>query len=242
MKKGLILILCVFFLGITSAKAVQCEYKEQSELNNEAAQIKASYEVKEGTVDPNNIIIPTNDETILTSDLDLRYNYLSINILNITERNYVEITSEQGFKKTVNYDNVSNGLYSFDWEDLSEVTNLTITVYSSSKTGCPNERIRVFYLKLPKSNEYASSSLCDGNEEFYLCKSLITEEEPDFETFEKKLNSFKAGKINNDGEEISLRTKGLTNTQMILISAGVAVLVVGVVSVITLKKKRRVKR
>jgi hypothetical protein len=241
-KKGLILILCVFFLGLTSVKAAKCENKEQADLNNVAAQVKASYEVKEGTVNLDDIIIPDNEATELPSDIKPTYTYLSVSLLNITEKTYVTITSEAGFSKTITYASTSSGLYSFEWTDLSKVNNLTITVYSSDKTGCPNEKIRVFYLKLPKSNEYASSPLCSGNEGFYLCKPLITTEEPDYNTFETKLKSYMDGKINKEGEDVTAKAKGLTNTQIILISVGVAVLVVGVVSVIALKKKRRIKR
>ena len=244
MKKGMILVLSVFFFFISSVCAASsCSYQEQSSINSIASQVKASYELKEGILDPSKYLVPavvagTEEESTYVA----KYRYLQISILNITEETYVKVKSEDGYSKTIEYSDTYQGIYSLDWDDLTKITPLTIEVYSSNKTGCPNEKYRVLYLTLPKANEYASSSECVDNENFYLCKELITFQEPDFNTFEKKIAAYKEGKISNIGEELVGKTKGLTNAQILIISISASVLVVGVVIVITLKKKRRIKK
>ncbi len=240
MKKGMILILSVFFLGMFSAKAASsCSYQEQASLNNIASQIKASYEVKEGVLDQNTYGLPDvliDDE----ENYQATYHYFEVSILNITEETYVIISNDiDNTKYTVGYSDTTDGIFHFDWKNLSNVTSIMIEVYSSDKTACANEKYRVFYLKLPKSNAYYNSPLCEGNESFYLCKEFIASNEPDFKTFETKINDYKAGRISDAGEEKAVSSNSIIKDHIVEIIVG-GIVIVGVIFVITLNKKRSV--
>ena len=243
MKKGIALVLSLLFLSITTVKAASsCTYQEQAELNGVASQIKATYEVKTGKLDSEDYALPDifdEDEVI---DYSAEYKYLQVSIVNITEDFYVVIKNDQSdIEQKVYYSNTNNGVYSYDWNNLNNVAKLTIEVYSSSKTNCANEKYRVLYLTLPKANKYASLPMCNDIEGFYLCKEFVEFEEPDFNTFEKRVNAYKEGKITNTGEETILSNPFISfvNNNKVLIACVSSLVIVGVVTVIALKKKRR---
>lgn len=245
MKKGILLLICSLFLTTHSVKAASsCSYKELAELNNLATQTKVSYEIKVGTYDENEFAIPdiligTDEENSFVAE----YKYLVINVLNITEQTYAVLRSDtNSLSYTINYDDTTNGIYKIDWKELSKVTKITVDVYSSTKTGCPNEKLYTTYLTLPRLNTYAALEACDGSEQFYLCQDFVTYENIDYDAFVTKLNDYKSGKVNNDGEQLNnsqnMVLNFLVENKVTIIVIG-CILIVGVVTVITLKSKRR---
>ena len=245
MKKGIILILSVFFIGMFSVNAASsCSYKELAELNNIAAQVKTNYEIKVGTLNSDSYGIP--DVLIGTPEAEsyvAEYKYFMINVLYITEQTYVIISHEdESMKLRANFEDTTNGIYKMEWKNLSSINKLTFEIYSSDKTGCPDEKLYTTYLSLPRANEYSALEACKNNNDFYLCQEFVTFEKIDYETFEKKLNDFKAGKINEEGQSVNKNDNKLfkfVRNHKTAVVATSCVLIVGVVTVITLKKKRR---
>jgi len=145
------------------------------------------------------------------------------------------------------YKDGENGTVSFDWNNLWEITNFTITVYSSDKTDCPNTKLYTTYLTTPQYNDFSTYEACDGLEEFYLCYQYLTVPQVDFNTFVELTNKYRNGKIDKNGEEIKKEEeeKGFVafvkkHKVMIGVTTMVIVVAGGIVTVIIVRKQRRV--
>jgi len=180
--------------------------------------------------------------------LKRKYFYYKIYISNLTEDLYVVVTNNQDdTKKTLYYKDGENGTVSFDWNNLWEITNFTITVYSSDKTDCPNTKLYTTYLTTPQYNDFSTYEACDGLEEFYLCYQYLTVPQVDFNTFVELTNKYRNGKIDKNGEEIKKEEeeKGFVafvkkHKVMIGVTTMVIVVAGGIVTVIIVRKQRRV--
>lgn len=242
-KRILLLLVVAVFFGINPVNAAsKCDYNEQVELNNAAANIKATYEEAKGKVDPSLIIGAAggNDEAI--------YYYLKVQIYNLTEDVYLRITNDVNNEvKYLHYKDSQSGVIEFDWKDLDKVVNFTITVYSSTNTNCPNEEYRKINLTLPRYNKYSDRVNCINNESFYLCQKYITStEEIDEATFDEKLTAF----INKTTEEENIRNEAnktwnekvsdfIKENKVTIIVISTIIVIGGVVTTVIVIKKRR---
>ena len=200
MKKNICYILVVLFLFLTkiNVKAVSlCTYEDQAKLNNISANVKVSYEEATGTLDPNKYITP---EIYIGTDKEnapITYNYFKINIINITKDLYVKISNNLNSNvNTINYSDTTDGLYSYDWKDLSKVAELTIDVYSSKETNCPNELYYKSYFTVPRVNEHSFDDVCSENADYYLCQKYVTYDPIDYDSFYEKMDTYVEEKLN----------------------------------------------
>ena len=248
MKKFGKLFLAVFvalFSSITIVNAAsKCDYDEQVELNNVAANIKVSYEEAIGV---------DNSEGSITSDVgvvaDNEYTYFKISAFNLTEDVYIKITNDYNNEvKYLYYSDSESGVASYEWKHLDAVTDFTISVYSSNKTGCPNEEYRVIYLTTPRSNWLSDSAACTGNEEFYYCQKYVLEkDEISVEEFEKQISEFSASKLKEEEQKEEEEDKDwLTKVQDFICENKITIIIIstiivvgGVVTTVIVIKKRR---
>lgn len=192
MKKILLIVFVFFgFLGNVLAES-KCSYNEQSELLNKATNVKISYEIA--------------SEVVHFTDMDANIDYINISIYNITEDFYVILKNDyNGSSQTFRYSDSKDGVITYRWEYLDKITNFTAEVYASGTTNCAGEKFKTLYLQTPRYNEYYDREVCEQLTDFYLCQKYVTSSLVTEERFFEQLDSYKSGKINEQGEEIDNR-------------------------------------
>lgn len=233
MKKILLfLILMLTFNTIVSA-ASMCSSEEKLELNQKAANIKVKYEVAE--------------ETIPTVDYPMTIQFINIKLTNMSEEFYVNIKSDnETFNQSYYYSNSTDGILNIRWDNLDEVTTFTITVYTTDKTGCPNEKFKTIYLTTPRYNELSENYQCVEYEDFYLCAEFVTFKEVSQETFDKEIEQYikklnKTPIVENDGDEKTDNklSEIIADYKWYFIGAFAIILGISIVVIIAKKKKFR---
>lgn len=187
MKKILTFLTVMFLFNINVSAASLCTYKEQTELNSKAANIKVSYEAMEETIGEDDVYIN---------------NYFKISIINVTEDFYVVVKNNiNKDEKTFTSSDAKDGLITFNWTNINEITNFTILVYTTNNTNCAHEKFKTIYLTTPRYNVYSDRDICYENSDFYLCQKYVTFAEIDDMEFLNKLDNYLIGETNNKGEE-----------------------------------------
>ena len=227
--KKMLTFLITLALTIMPVHAV-CSFKEKSEPMTKASNVKVDYEVVEdkqeyegGTVD--------NE-------------YFKISILNITEDLYVvvsnDITNEE---VTYTFNDVKDGIITFNWEHNEEITNFTFKIYASDKTQCNGEELKTIRKQTPRYNDFYNRAICQDMKDFYLCQKYTTVKNIDESMFIEKVDNFMLGEIDEDGKETENKKPENKILQFIndykwYLVGGAVVIVIGVTSVIVLKRKK----
>lgn len=175
MKKSVIIALCTMlgFTGIIRANASNCTNEELVKLKKTASNIQSRYVEEERTLDPS---------TYLTGEDEgygpVTESYFKVLFSGITEDIYVKIANDSNDEtKFIRFKDLnSDGIYTFDWEDIDNITKFTYEVYSSSETSCPDEKLFTNYLVLPKYNEFFDTVICDGLDELEACHKYVTKD------------------------------------------------------------------
>lgn len=188
MKKVLLFVF-VFFMFSLNVFA-DCSYTEQAELLNKAANVKASYEIA--------------SEVVHFVDMDANVDYFNIIITNLNDDFYATIKDDASNNLKNVAGNSNDGIANYRWDNLDTITNFTIEVFAS-KGNCSGQKIKTLYLQTPRYNEYYNREICEELTDFYLCQKYITTNIPTEERFFEQLDSYKSGRINNQGEEIDNR-------------------------------------
>lgn len=182
-KTALLLLMLLAFAS--NVHAATCDTSEQAQLNSEVVNIKGYYEIKQRVMDKSEYIAP---DGILGTDEESSYeaivDYAQINILNLTENFYVEVSNDVNEEKTTyTYNDSDNGNLAISQNDMSEVVNYTIKVYTSSSTGCAKQLMRTIYVTVPRYNAYSEESICSGLDDYALCSEYVTTDSVSFEDF-----------------------------------------------------------
>ncbi len=224
-----------------------CSYEEQSDLNANANLIKINYEAKERLVDPDEYFYPEDVETEEErAEFEMYESYLEINVLNMTDQYYIEMTNNLNNEvNTINYNDLVDGVYKYELTDLSEVITFDFLIKSSSLTSCPNESIKLTYLTTPRENEYYYYDVCSDLSDENICKQFVTGEEITIDEFQKQVEDLA---IVDDGttsgedknSEDSNSFLDFINDNIIVIAVGLIVVVIGViVATDVIRGKRR---
>lgn len=242
MKKIMIAILGVItlFVGGFNVKAAsKCDYSELAEINQEAAGVKVSYEEKKKLLDGDNGVVDSEEQP----DEPMYEKYFVVNITNVTDKLYVKVINPiDNSVKVFNSSDASNGVISFDWYDLDQVTNLTVKIYTSSKTSCADEEVVVQYQTLPMYNYYSTSGYCEEHKNEDICQQYVTKEIKSEEFYEKSEKALKDKVEENNSENksvISNVTDFVKKNKKGFIIGGSIIIVVGVVTTVVVIIKRR---
>lgn len=233
MRKILTFIV-VFFLAVINVNAAsKCSYEEQRNIEQKAANVKVNYE-----------IINVEKDDPMEEGYKIIYNYIKVSIYNVTEDLYVIVKNDKdNNEKMYSYTDAKDGIVTFDWEYLKDITNFTIQVYSSDKTNCSGESYKTFYLATPRFNEFSNIQICNDLSEFYLCQKYVTFDGISQEYFLEQLSSYQTGKINEQGEEtvepsLSDKIFEFINQYKWYIVGGLVVVLAGTYTIHTFSKKR----
>lgn len=229
--------------------ASRCDTTTTANLNREVVNIKANYEEKEREVTLTDDM--QSDECLTTGNCTpLIENYFQVNILNLTENFYIEVINDVSKEKmTYTSANAVDGVVSFEWNNLLDVTTFTIKVYSSEATGCAGEAFRTLYVTLPRLNEFYDYSVCSLLPDYYLCQKYVSFDEVDFEVFSKGIDKKLAEMADNssDKDNDGNKDKWFDNTtdfikehKVAFIAGGIIlVAAISVVVVVIIRKRRR---
>ncbi len=240
------IIFSMLFLFSTSVKAETCGYEEKAKLNNEAANVKVNYEIKQRQLDKNNYnppdaIVGTEDEANWNPTVD----YFQVNILNLTENIYVEVKNDQNNETTkYYYNNSQDGKIAIDFLNLENVAKFTITVKSTDASGCTDRTLKTLNLTLPRYNEYYEYSLCQSIPDYYLCQKYVTFDEVKLGYFTKKVYE-EIDKKNQEEIEKNLKWyekawNFIKDHKVAFITGGVIIVAAGAtITVVIIRKRRR---
>ena len=170
MKKIRVFTLAILLFFLSTNVYAVCDVTESNTLNSLATNVKVSNEVVEVEVPMDENVNPPDG---LTEEEDQNFvayqDYFRIYISNVTEELYVVVTNEStNESKTYTYDDVENGVITFDEKVYVFITSYKIDVYSSDKTNCPDTKLYTLYLTTPLYNSYSETAVCEGIEDFYL--------------------------------------------------------------------------
>ncbi|MDD2203403.1 MAG: hypothetical protein PHT75_02590 [Bacilli bacterium] len=133
--------------------------------------------------------------------------------------------------------------------DFTPGKTYKLEFYATDGTKCPGEKILTKYLQIPPYNHYSKNKICEGYEDFELCKkhtnlykSIKTEE--DFvKRVQQYINSVKNNsadkKDNDDNKQVSFLEKTLVFLNKYYLYIFIPIIVVGTVSIIVIQVQKR---
>ncbi|MGN1379690.1 MAG: hypothetical protein ACI4XR_04800 [Bacilli bacterium] len=237
MKKGKYYLFLFMILFIIRNVFAECTYEDQAKLNSEAATIKAIYEEQTGSLDLSNYICADGQE-----ECDTEYSFFKVSVLNLSENFYIKVSEGKKTITTLTYNNIVDGIASFNVEDITETHTYKFDVYTSDKTNCKSSLNRSFYLTTPRINEYANYSICTEIPDYYLCQKYVTFTDTGFSDFVDKIESYKKEEEEKEKEKNKTFFEKvgdfIKKHRGVFITGGV-VIIVGIAGVIIIKQKRR---
>lgn len=238
MKKKIFLgLLLLLFFACVNVNAESCSYKEQADLNSEVAQIKVKYEEKVGLVDPSTYTCHEEAESC-----EVQYNYFGITILNMSENFYIEVTDNSKTKTKYTYDDVKDGVITFDYQDIDVMNNYTFKVYASYKTNCSDELYRTIYLTTPRFNKFYYEPQCAKYPEHYLCQKYVTtKDDVEWSKFGSIMHEYQTKKETEaeaQNHNFLEKIYDFIDSHKLLLTITTVVVVAGVATVVIIKKRK----
>ena len=234
MKKILVFLILILTFNTNVSAASMCSSEEKVELNQKAANIKAKYEVVEEKYET------------LDFPYEATRTFFNIHISNISEEFYIVVRNEDNnFNQNYYYANSNNGIITIKWENMFEVSTFSLEVYTTDKTGCPNEKLKTLYLTTPRYNSLSENYLCDEYNDFYLCAEYVNfavvSEEKFFDEFDKYIKKIEK-KYPQEGlkqEEENKFIELIDNYKWYIISGVIIIAGIGFAVIIIKKRKYR---
>lgn len=155
-------LLCLVTFSIASVKADSCSYKQQTELNKEATNIKATYEFIDE--DP------------------LNYHF-NVYFTNITENLKLVITDDYTQKEIeVTFNDTDNGVYKLETYTAKRKVTFNYQIYSLASE-CFNKKLLTKNIVTPRYNEYSTSYICEQVPDFKYCNEFADTSSLSYEKF-----------------------------------------------------------
>lgn len=237
MKKNLVVLMLVVLFSWTSVDAASvCSYDKQSAIKKASTNVKLTYEEAQGILDPDLYYVPAGEDP---ETFVVYYDYFKIKILNITEDIYIKLENSTNDEvKYINYEDTDEGTFMIEWNDLSKVTTFSYTIYSSTKTECPNEEFRKGVMTTPMLNDNYTNVMCQEIPDFNLCQKYVTSSISE-KKFREMASAYLEKQKETEKEEKEKEIEKKNNIKTILIvTASMVIVVGGIASVIAIKKRR----
>lgn len=231
----ILVFLCLFIVGVTNASAAStCDYETQVKLNSEAANIKASYEVKEIKTGKK-IEADLGDEEYI----DETYQGVEVFIYNMTENLYLTVmNTSTNETKTYHYEDTDNGSIKLvrGEDGLEDIVTYQITIYSNHND-CKDEELKKINLVTPKYNSFSADALCEGSSKYY-CQEYVTEDlNMTYDDFLKQAAN--NNKNDGNGDTDTVKDNDFFKKYGIYIVGGILVILLGVMTTVIVRKKQR---
>lgn len=231
----ILVFLCLFIVGVSNASAAStCDYETQVKLNSEAANIKASYEVKEIKTGKK-IEADLGDEEYI----DETYQGVEVSIYNMTENLYLTVmNTSTNETKTYHYEDADNGSIKLvrGEDGLEDIVTYQITIYSNHND-CKDEELKKINLVTPKYNSFSADALCEGSSKYY-CQEYVTEDlNMTYDDFLKQAAN--NNKNDGNGDTDTVKDNDFFKKYGIYIVGGILVILLGVMTTVIVRKKQR---
>lgn len=231
----ILVFLCLFIVGVTNASAAStCDYETQVKLNSEAANIKASYEVKEIKTGKK-VEADLGDEEYI----DETYQGVEVSIYNMTENLYLTVmNTSTNETKTYHYEDTDNGSIKLvrGEDGLEDIVTYQITIYSNHND-CKNEELKKINLVTPKYNSFSADALCEGSSKYY-CQEYVTEDlNMTYDDFLKQAAN--NNKNDGNGDTDTVKDNDFFKKYGIYIVGGILVILLGVMTTVIVRNKQR---
>ena len=231
----ILVFLCLFIVGVSNASAAStCDYETQVKLNSEAANIKASYEVKEIKTGKK-IEADLGDEEYI----DETYQGIEDSIYNMTENLYLTVmNTSTNETKTYHYEDTDNGSIKLvrGEDGLEDIVTYQITIYSNHND-CKDEELKKINLVTPKYNSFSADALCEGSSKYY-CQEYVTEDlNMTYDDFLKQAAN--NNKNDGNGDTDTVKDNDFFKKYGIYIVGGILVILLGVMTTVIVRKKQR---
>lgn len=231
----ILVFLYLFIVGVTNASAAStCDYETQVKLNSEAANIKASYEVKEIKTGKK-IEADLGDEEYI----DETYQGVEVSIYNMTENLYLTVmNTSTNETKTYHYEDTDNGSIKLvrGEDGLEDIVTYQITIYSNHND-CKDEELKKINLVTPKYNSFSADALCEGSSKYY-CQEYVTEDlNMTYDDFLKQAAN--NNKNDGNGDTATVKDNDFFKKYGIYIVGGILVILLGVMTTVIVRKKQR---
>ena len=229
------IILVVLFVGMmhVSAAGSTCSNARVVELNAIATNIKNNIELFEEKTQ----VLGTDDEG--ERWFDITRSTFVVHLTNLTDDVYITVkNNDTNLVQTYRSDSFEDNEISFASDDGYKNTLFGVSVHSAD-SACEGEVLRRLEITTPVFNRYHDLALCEGAEDFYLCRRVLGSATGMSEN--QVINSiykYKDGLLDKDGNEIPADKK--KNKWLIpTIIVGSAIVAVGGVIVVMKISKRR---
>ena len=231
----ILVFLCLFIVGVTNASAAStCDYETQVKLNSEAANIKASYEVKEIKTG-----IKNENDLVDGEPTDKTYQGVEVSIYNMTENLYLTVmNTSTNETKTYHYEDTDNGSIKLvrGEDGLEDIVTYQITIYSNHND-CKDEELKKINLVTPKYNSFSADALCEGSSKYY-CQEYVTEDlNMTYDDFLKQAAN--NNKNDGNGDTDTVKDNDFFKKYGIYIVGGILVILLGVMTTVIVRKKQR---
>lgn len=233
-KKFLMFLLTIFLFSANVSAASICSYEEQATLNQKAANIKVKYDVVEDLKG--------------VDDLNYVEYYFNIFITNVTEEFYVVVKNDYNNEEKTYYSNDAvDGIITIKWENIHDVTNFTVLVYTSDNSSCPDEKYKTIYLTTPRYNTFSDLDICSENMDFTYCQKYVTFAEIDENEFFEKIAGYFSQKENsddkssNDTENPTFFDKifNFVDEYKLFFIGGIVIVVAGIIVIYQIRTKKQ---
>ena len=245
-KTGLIFFILFAILFATSSveAASTCDYATQVELSTQAYNVQATYEVR--SVATGEMI--EDDYPSVNEDGELETGYIEIyrteivtTIYNITKNIYVTVTNDlDGTTRTYHYEDTNNGTIEILRDNIDEIVNYEIKVYSDHEDCLDEQFGSTITLATPKYNDFSSYDVCEGLNVYY-CEEYITQDLN--MTYDQFIESATAlAKENEEQNNPSDDEGSITSNIWFYIGIGVVIaLVLAIIITLVIKRRGKVK-
>ncbi len=241
MKKSVICSLCglLSFALISTANASVCSNEQVVKLKKAASGVGVTYKEDQAELDPSTYL--TGPEVGYGPVYE---DFFKIIFSNITEDMYIKVTNNFNNEvKFIRYQDTDEGIFTFDWKDIEQITKFTYEVYSSAETSCPDEKYYTGYLVLPKYNDFSNKVMCEGLNDFPACQKYITSD-VDPEEQERQIAEYlkeKEIKEEKKNKKWTEKIGDFVSDHMVITITGSIIVIAGVATVVVGNKRKRVK-
>lgn len=233
-------------LFIPKVGAVSCENEKKAQYNREVSNVSVNYEIKEEVVE--DAAVP---DSLLGTEYEDQYQYIQeyiqVNILNITENMYVEVTNDVNDDEvTYQYSDTTDGTLSFEWREIGTLIKYTIKVYTSEGTDCGGNLLRTLSIQLPRYNMYSEFAICNQVTDYTPCDRFVFSEDIEEGTFMKNIRKEieKEEQKKQEEEENQKWYNKVSNfikehKVFFIVTGGILVVAAGTAAVVIIRKRRR---
>lgn len=231
-------VIFLSFIFVINVNA-ECSYQERKELLNEAKAVDISFDVVSEEKEMTGINPNTEEEETFTTTV---YTF-KIKVLGMTNNMFAKITNNfDSSEIIVNYDDMQDGMYSFDIENTTNIITYYVDFYSTNEN-CYANNITTKTVKKPKINPVYYYSVCSNEEveDSDYCKQFI---DKDFSksVFDivKELNDKVDAKESSEEQSQSTFLTKLFSFVVTYwyIFIGILLLIIGIGIVLLIRKKR----